>query len=144
MAQACRIGGSMSSVAPQRSGTRHNVGVIQHVAIEVREHDLSACVRFWELLGFEAVAPPPALAARAAWLQAGPTQIHLLFADDPVVPGEGHVAVVVDAFESTCARLAAAGFEPHQRAQHWGAPRAFVRSPAGHRVEIMAFGPPVS
>ncbi len=115
--------------------------MIQHVAIEVREQDVGACVRFWKLLGFEPVAPPPSLSARAAWVQAGPTQIHLLFADDPVVARDGHVAVVVDDYESTCVRLAEAGFEPQQRRQHWGAPRAFVECPAGHRVELMAFGP---
>lgn len=132
----------MSSVRSSGGRARHNGGVIQHVAIEVREQDVPACVAFWELLGFASVAPPPALAARAAWLQAGPTQIHLLFADDPDVPSEGHVAVVVEAFESTCARLVEAGFDPRPRGQHWASPRAFVRSPGGHRVELMAFGPP--
>jgi catechol 2,3-dioxygenase-like lactoylglutathione lyase family enzyme len=119
----------------------HNGGVIQHVAIEVRERDVPACVGFWALLGFEPVEPPPTLARRAAWLQAGPTQIHLLFADDPVVAREGHVAVVVEDYESTCAALEREGFAPQQRGQHWGSPRAFVRSPTGHRVELMAFAP---
>ena len=111
------------------------------MAIEVRERDVAACVSFWALLGFEPVDPPSALTGRAAWVQAGPTQIHLLFADDPVIAREGHVAVVVEDYESTCAGLAREGFEPQQRGQHWGAPRAFVRSPTGHRVELMAFGP---
>jgi len=115
--------------------------VIQHVAIEIREHDVPACVSFWALLGFEPVEPPPTLAGRAAWVQAGPTQIHLLFADEPVVAREGHVAVVVEDYESTCAGLAREGFAPQQRGRHWGSPRAFVRSPTGHRVELMAFGP---
>jgi catechol 2,3-dioxygenase-like lactoylglutathione lyase family enzyme len=119
----------------------HNGGVIQHVAIEVRERDSAACVAFWALLGFEPVEPPPTLAGRAAWVQAGSTQIHLLFADEPVVAREGHVAVVVEDYESTCASLARQGFEPQQRGQHWGAPRAFVRSPTGHRVELMASAP---
>ena len=38
-------------------------------------------------------------------------------------------------------RLRAAGFPPEPRTEHWGAPRAFVRAPGGHRVELMA-GPP--
>ena len=45
--------------------------MIQHVAIEVREADVEACVRFWALLGFERVAAPPALAERSTWVQAG-------------------------------------------------------------------------
>jgi len=115
--------------------------VIQHVAIEVREDDAAACVRFWALLGFEPVDPPPALAARAAWVQSAQTQVHLLFAEGPVVPAEGHVAVVVDDFDATLEALRAAGFSVAPRTPYWGSPRAFVRSPSGHRVELMAFGP---
>jgi catechol 2,3-dioxygenase-like lactoylglutathione lyase family enzyme len=115
--------------------------MIQHVALEVREQDVGACVRFWALLGFEQVDPPASLAARAAWLQAGGTQIHLLFAEAPVVAPEGHVAVVASDYDATLAALREAGFEPAPRTEHWGSPRAFVRSPAGHRVELMAFAP---
>ena len=115
--------------------------MIGHVAIEVRERDAEACVAFWALLGFERVQPPETLAARAAWVQAGPTQVHLLFADEPVVPEAGHVAVVVEDYDATLAALRDAGFEPDPRTPHWGSPRAFVRCPAGHRVELMAFAP---
>ncbi len=115
--------------------------MIQHVAIEVRERDADACVRFWALLGFEQVAPPPALAARSAWVQAGATQVHLLFAAEPVVPSEGHVAVIVGDHGATLDALREAGFAPESRTEYWGSPRAFVRCPAGHRVELMAFGP---
>ncbi len=115
--------------------------MIQHVALEVREADAPACRRFWGLLGFVPVVPPPTLAARAAWVQRGDTQVHLLFADDPVAVPEGHVAVVVDDYDATLAALRAAGFDPQPRTEHWGSPRCFVRCPAGHRVEVMAFGP---
>jgi len=115
--------------------------MIGHVALEVRERDVLACVRFWALLGFDQVEPPPALAARAAWLQAGATQIHLLFAARPVVAPEGHVAVVVEDYDATLAALREAGFEPTARTRHWGSPRAFVCCPVGHRVELMAFAP---
>ena len=115
--------------------------MIQHVAIEVREADVEACVDFWALLGFARVQAPPALAARAVWVQAGATQVHLLFADEPVVPSEGHLAVIVADYEATLAALREAGFQPRSRTVYWGSPRAFVRGPAGHRVELMAFGP---
>lgn len=115
--------------------------MIQHVAIELRECDVEACLRFWALLGFEQVQPPAALAARTAWVQAGATQIHLLFAEQPVAAPQGHVAVVVGEYDATLAALGRAGFEPQPRTEHWGSPRCFVRSPAGHRVEVMAFGP---
>jgi len=115
--------------------------VIQHVAIEIREADIDACVRFWSLLGFDRVEAPAALAARSTWVQAGPTQIHLLHADDPVVAPEGHVAVVAEDYERTLDTLRDAGFEPEPRREYWGSPRTFVRCPAGHRVELMAFAP---
>lgn len=115
--------------------------MIAHAALEVREQDIEACLSFWALLGFERVDPPPALAQRAAWVQAGETQVHLLFADDPVVPSEGHVAVVVAGYEATLEALRAAGLQPDPRTVYWGSPRAFVRCPAGHRVELMAFAP---
>jgi catechol 2,3-dioxygenase-like lactoylglutathione lyase family enzyme len=115
--------------------------VIQHVALEVRPRDVDACAGFWRLLGFEAVAAPRSLDARTEWLQRGETQVHLLFAAAPVVPSAGHVAVVVDGYDATLAALRQAGLEPEPRAEHWGSPRCFVRCPAGHRVEIMAFAP---
>jgi catechol 2,3-dioxygenase-like lactoylglutathione lyase family enzyme len=115
--------------------------VIAHVAIEIREQDAAACVGFWTLLGFAAIAPPASLAARAAWVQRGETQVHLLFVGDPVVALEGHVAVVVEDYDATLAALREAGFDPRPRSEHWGSPRCFVRSPGGHRVEVMAFAP---
>ncbi|MEA2194066.1 MAG: Glyoxalase/Bleomycin resistance protein/Dioxygenase superfamily [Solirubrobacteraceae bacterium] len=115
--------------------------MIQHVAIEVREDDVDACLAFWALLGFAQVQAPPALAARSTWVQAGPTQIHLLHTRAPDVPAEGHVAVVAGDYEATLDALREAGFELDSRTQHWGSPRAFVRCPAGHRVELMAFAP---
>ena len=53
----------------------------------------------------------------------------------------GHVAVVADDYAATVARLEGAGFAVEPRARHWGAARSFVRTPAGHRVELMAAPP---
>jgi catechol 2,3-dioxygenase-like lactoylglutathione lyase family enzyme len=120
---------------------------LQHVSLETREADVEAEVAFWALLGFTRVQPPGDLGARAAWVQAadGATQIHLLYTSEPVVLPKGHVAVVAPApagFDATIAALEAAGHPTEPRAQHWGVPRSYVRSPAGHRVEVMA-APPV-
>jgi catechol 2,3-dioxygenase-like lactoylglutathione lyase family enzyme len=114
---------------------------IQHVALETRPQDLDAEVRFWELLGFEVVDPPPTLRERATWVQHGDTQIHLLYAELHVVPPQGHTAVVAPDYDATVAQLRAAGFAVEDRPQHWGAPRCFVHSPGGHRVEVMARAP---
>lgn len=115
--------------------------MISHVAIEIRVQDAPACARFWALLGFARVTPPEALAARAVWVQHGDTQVHLLFAQDPVIAPSGHIAVVVDDYDAALAELRAAGFAPDPRTEYWDSPRSFVRCPAGHRVEVMAFGP---
>jgi catechol 2,3-dioxygenase-like lactoylglutathione lyase family enzyme len=119
-------------------------GGLQHVSLETRQEDVEAEVPFWALLGFDRVEPPPSLGDRATWLQAGDgaTQIHLLYADDPVAPPRGHVAVMAPAFDATIALLEHAGHAVEPRARHWGAARAYVRSPGGHLVEVMAAPPP--
>jgi catechol 2,3-dioxygenase-like lactoylglutathione lyase family enzyme len=117
------------------------VVTLQHIALETRPQETEAAIAFWELLGFERVEPPSALRDRAAWVQRGATQVHLLFTDAPVVPPEGHTAVVAEDFGAAMQRLVAAGYEPEPRTQHWGAPRAFVRAPGGHLVEVMGAAP---
>jgi catechol 2,3-dioxygenase-like lactoylglutathione lyase family enzyme len=116
---------------------------LQHVSLEVPPAAADAEEAFWGLLGFRSLHVPDALAARARWVGPGDgTQIHLLLADDAVVPAQGHAAVVVEDLPAAAAALRGAGFEVQDRAEHWGAPRAFTRSPAGHRVELMAAPPP--
>ena len=109
---------------------------LQHVSLETRREDVEAELRFWAALGFAPVAPPGELAERSAWVQRGATQVHLLLADDPVVPPKAHVAVVVDDVDALAGVL---DVEP--RTRHWGAPRGYVRSPGGHLVEVMAAPP---
>jgi catechol 2,3-dioxygenase-like lactoylglutathione lyase family enzyme len=118
-------------------------GAVQHVSLETRREGVEAEVAFWALLGFTPVSPPASLRDRATWVQApdGFSQIHLLYADDPVAPPQGHVAVVAPSFDAAVAALHDAGFAVEPRAPHWGASRAYVRSPGGHRVELMAFAP---
>ena len=115
---------------------------LQHVSLEVARADVPDEQRFWALLGFEPVEPPGTLGERSAWVQRAGTQIHLLFAESPVVPPSGHAAVVAEDFEATLSSLRDAGFEPQERTRHWGEPRAFVHTPAGHVVEVMAAPPP--
>lgn len=106
------------------------------------EAKVESCVGFYGLLGFVPVPPPPTLQARAVWLQApaGNQQIHLLRAEASQ-PGGGHIALVALDYEATVARLQAAGYEVEPRARHWGAPRAYVRDPAGNLIELMAAAP---
>jgi catechol 2,3-dioxygenase-like lactoylglutathione lyase family enzyme len=114
---------------------------VHHVALETRPGDADGLVAFFLLLGFDEVDPPPALSKRARWLRHGATQVHVLFADDPVVPPSGHVAVVAPDYDATLSALRAAGHPVDERSAHWGSPRAFATAPGGHRVELMRFPP---
>ena len=117
--------------------------MIGHVAVEVRREGVDAEVAFWGLLGYAPVAAPGTLGEHSTWVARGDFQIHLMHDDAPVAPSRGHVAILVgDAFDETSAALRRAGFEVEPREEHWGAARAFTRSPGGHRVELMAGLPP--
>jgi catechol 2,3-dioxygenase-like lactoylglutathione lyase family enzyme len=115
---------------------------IHHVALPTRRKDVEAEVAFWALLGFSVVEPPATLRERATWLQAPDgTQIHLLYANAQTVPPAGHIAIVASQFDTTISALDAAGHTVEPRTAHWGAPRAYVHSPSGHLIELMASPP---
>jgi catechol 2,3-dioxygenase-like lactoylglutathione lyase family enzyme len=115
--------------------------MLHHVAWEVRPELTGPCAAFYALLGFREVPPPESLRERAVWLEREGTQIHLMREEEPATLPKGHVAVIVDDYERTLAALREAGRDPEPRPEHWGSPRAFVRDPAGNRVELMAFPP---
>jgi len=116
--------------------------VLHHVGIEVAPADVEATAGLFELIGFARVEPPPTL-REYTWLERQGTQVHLMPEDQPTVPSPGHVAVVVDDFAATVARLREHGFEVEPKREHWGQPRALAIAPGGHRVELMA-APPAS
>lgn len=115
--------------------------MLQHVAVEVAPERVDACVAFYGLLGFAPVSVPASLRGRATWVQNGPTQVHLMRVQDPVVPPQGHLAVVATDYAGTLAALRAAGHAVQARREHWGSPRSYVRDPAGTLVEVMAAPP---
>jgi hypothetical protein len=115
--------------------------MLHHVGIETAPADVERAVEFFALLGFEVVAPPPALAAGFTWLERDGTQIHLMHEEDPAVPPHAHLAVVAPDFEATLARLRDHGFETRPGREHWGEPRAHTIAPGGHRVELMSAPP---
>jgi hypothetical protein len=115
--------------------------VICHVALEVRESDGDANVAFWALFGYSEVDVPETLAGATRWCAREGSQIHLLFTDTPVVPPQGHVALVARDYDAQLMSLERAGFPPEPRKEHWGSARCFVTAPSGHRVEIMRFPP---
>ena len=113
---------------------------LHHVGIELRPGDVDRAAELFELLGFERVEPPSTL-AEYTWLERGGTQVHLMPEEDPTAARRGHLAVVVPEFEPALERLREHGFEVERRSEHWGAPRALVAAPGGHRVELMAAAP---
>ena len=102
--------------------------------------DVETAVGFFELLGFERVEPPETL-REFTWVEREGTQVHLMPEEEPTVPSPGHLAVVVDDFEGTVARVREAGFQIEAKREHWGQPRALAIAPGGHRVELMAAPP---
>jgi len=118
---------------------------IDHVTLEISAENVADCVAFWELLGFVRVPLPEEFATRNAWMYHGGTTIHLLSTDDdPVIPPVGHAAVVLDAYDATLETLREAGFPAEPQTKYWGAARAYLTDPAGHRVEVMAGPPPIA
>ncbi len=114
--------------------------MLHHVGIEVAPEDIERSIELWQALGFALVEPPASL-AEFTWLERDGTQIHLMPTESPTVPPRGHVAVVAEDFDRTVAELRQHGFEVEPRRKHWGAPRARVIGPAGHRIELMAHPP---
>jgi catechol 2,3-dioxygenase-like lactoylglutathione lyase family enzyme len=114
--------------------------MLHHVGIEVAPEQIERSIELWRLLGFELVEPPPTL-REFTWLEREGTQVHLMPTESPSVPRRAHVAIVVADFDATFAALEDAGFEVERRREHWGAPRALVTAPHGHRVELMARPP---
>jgi len=115
---------------------------LQHASLEIRAGDVPAELSFWALLGFEHVEAPSGLGGRATWVARGGTHIHLLHADAPTVVPRGHVAILADDYDSTLTRLRDAGLRFEPADELWGAPRGFVRTPAGQRGDVMPAAPP--
>jgi catechol 2,3-dioxygenase-like lactoylglutathione lyase family enzyme len=114
--------------------------MLHHVGIEIRPEDIERTAELFELLGFTRIEPPPTL-SEFTWLEREGTQVHLMPTETPTVPPRGHLAVVAPDFEATVERLRERGFEVEPRREHWGAPRAHVIGPGGHRVELMGAAP---
>jgi hypothetical protein len=114
--------------------------VLHHVGIEVAPADVEAAAGFFELIGFVRVEPPETL-REYTWLERDRTQVHLMPEEEPTVPSPGHLAVVVEDFDGTVARLRERGFEVAPKREHWDEPRVLAIAPGGHRVELMAAAP---
>ena len=118
--------------------------MLQHVSLEVPPDETERMLEFWRIVGFEEVEAPEALGDSVRWLERKGTQVHLILTEGHTAPVLGHTAVVVPDHAETKERLREAGFQVEEARQLWGADRAFVIAPGGHRVELMAAPPPTS
>ena len=95
-----------------------------------------------ETIGFAAIEAPAALGEWVLWFERAGTQVHLIKVETPAVPELGHAAFVAPDFETNVATLRERGFEVEEARELWGEQRAFVSTPGGHRIELMAAPPP--
>lgn len=112
---------------------------LQHASVQVPEALLGACSAFYrDVIGMEQI---PNLAGRA-WFRFGDgDHVHLL-AGPGAPESMAHLALQVDALDTTLERCRAFGAEPFEVDRIWGEERWFVRDPAGNMIELFAVPPP--
>jgi catechol 2,3-dioxygenase-like lactoylglutathione lyase family enzyme len=118
--------------------------VLHHVSLEVSPDDVGRTVELFELLGFRRVPAPEPISAFVTWIERDGTQIHFIHSPEPTVPRLGHPGIVVSDFGAAVARVRDAGFEVEDADELWGERRAFVLTPGGGRIEMMAAPPPTA
>jgi catechol 2,3-dioxygenase-like lactoylglutathione lyase family enzyme len=112
---------------------------LQHASVQVPRALLGDCRRFYaDTIGMT----PIDNRAGTAWFSFGDgDHVHLLEGEG-AAGSAAHMALQVDDLEGTLARCRAAGTEPQQGRDLWGAQRWFVRDPAGNMIELFEVPPP--
>lgn len=118
---------------------------IDHVQLAMPAGEEEAAEAFYrDVLGFEVVPKPPALAARGGrWFKRGAAQIHLGVEADFRPARKAHPALTVSPFEPMLARLERAGVE-FRWSDEEGGPgirRGYVDDCFGNRIELIDPGP---
>ncbi len=95
-----------------------------------------------EVLGFNVVPKPPALAGRGGrWFEQGGVRVHLGVEADFRPARKAHPALVVAPFEDLLERLATAGVELQWSDEGPGVRRGHVHDCFGNRLELVDPGP---
>jgi catechol 2,3-dioxygenase-like lactoylglutathione lyase family enzyme len=115
---------------------------IDHVQLAMPAGGEKAAEAFYrDILGFQVVAKPPALAARGGrWFQQGPVQIHLGVEPDFRPARKAHPALVVAPFDILLSRLVAAGIELRWSEEGPGVRRGHIDDCFGNRLELVDAG----
>ena len=112
---------------------------LQHVNIVVPPGGTKAAMRFYTGIFGLTPIPKPAGTDRSqgGWLSLdGNQQIHISERDGPR-NADAHFAIVVRDFDSTRARITAAGAPWTDQEDIFGGRRGFTRDSAGNRVEVL-------
>jgi len=110
-----------------------DVKALQHVALDV--DDLDAALRFYALLGFDAI-PRPDFGFPGAWLRAGEAQIHLLQVDDPAPHRSNHVALWVEDVDAAVEHLRSHGLKVSSPSPVGDGRQSFLKDPSGNLIEL--------
>lgn len=112
---------------------------LQHASVQVPRELLDPASEFYErVLGMTRIPNRAGL----AWFAFGDgDHVHLL--EGPGAGGSrAHLAVQVDDLDRVLEAVRTSGQEPERGSDLWGAPRWFVRDPAGNLVELFDTPPP--
>ncbi len=116
---------------------------IEHVQLAMpRGGEETAEAFYREVLGFNVVPKPPALAVRGGrWFQQGAVRVHLGVEADFRPARKAHPALVVASFDDLLERLAAAGVELQWSDEGPGVRRGHIHDCFGNRLELVDPGP---
>ena len=115
--------------------------MLHHVSIEVDPSDADDFAALLRTFGFEPVESPDPLGDAVRWFENEGSQVHLILTEAATAPVLGHAAFVAPDLEATLAAIGELGLEVQEARELWGARRAFVLAPSGHRIELMAKPP---
>jgi catechol 2,3-dioxygenase-like lactoylglutathione lyase family enzyme len=111
---------------------------VHHVSINV--DDVDAALAFYTgRLGLVARTDRPDFDFPGAWLDAGGQQVHLIGSDPPTQRGQ-HFALQVDDLEAAITELRQEGIKVSDAMGVGTSRQAFLKDPAGNRIELHQVG----
>ncbi|MGH2417098.1 MAG: VOC family protein [Candidatus Limnocylindria bacterium] len=113
--------------------------MIHHVQLGCPAGSEAGARAFWkDLLGFEEIPKPAALAARGGcWFRGHGIEIHVGIESDFRPAKRSHPALQVDGIDGWAARLVASGYDVAWDAALPGMRRFYCADPFGNRIEFL-------